>query len=72
MDTPQIFHGVPIPGRKAFGRWVSVAEKMAPGDSVLVHTRYESTALIRAIKDLGHKGISRKVEGGIMAWKTKE
>lgn len=53
------------------GKNQKIAAKMEIGDSVLFQNRSKSTNFLTAIKQIGFRGVSRKVNGGYRTWRIQ-
>ena len=65
-----IERGVPIPDRRATGRYQALAEQMQPGDSVLFETANQAHVMQEAMRKLGHKTRRAKDDGGHRVWRV--
>ena len=66
-----IERGIPVPAPKRKGRpMADLAERMQPGDSVLLQTKHQAHSLCRVAKAMGIPLTSRCVEGGHRVWRT--
>lgn len=72
MDEFKIEKGVPCPKRnRTHGKWQRLAAMMKKGDSVVLPTGTQKSALFAAIKNSGGKAVSRSIEEGYRVWRTK-
>jgi len=63
-----------VPVAKMFkppGRWGKLANKMRPGDSVLLKTASEAGCLAIAIKTRAGHAVTRKVSDGFRVWRLE-
>jgi len=58
-------------GHNGSGHLTKIIKEMEVGDSVLVKNRIKANSFILAIKRLGYKAITRKVDNGIRIWKVE-
>lgn len=75
LENIQIEKNIPVPAKKRLKRkftWVSLAEKMKVGDSVVVNEQ-GSRNLYVALRTINHKAITRSVGGNeFRVWKGKK
>ena len=71
---PRVFgvveRGIPIPDKRATGRYQVLAEQMQPGDSVLFETANQAHVMQEAMRKLGHKTRRAKDGDGHRVWRV--
>jgi hypothetical protein len=70
--VPKIERGIPMPaGASPRGLWGRIAAQMQAGDSVLCPMETNAKTIGGALKKLGHKYSTRKVDGGWRVWRVE-
>lgn len=63
-----IQRGIPVPAKRATGRYHALAQAMQPGDSVLMETKNQAHVLQATLQKRGAKTRRMQMDGGYRVW----